>query len=268
MVQLKQDTKQYLTLTVLILLDAYRIITGSLLAVFVPQDCSDVEEELSLNGTTRICTVEENVNPEKLTDFNHAVVIFNYITALCFIGVYYWEAKRERFMVANFDDEDSKPTDWLVHHGPKDQPVIWAQYMYLQMVYYRLVLSLMVVFIVNCVLSGVLVFAIYFLDGKTVTSFLTSMILLAQKLSHMRTVSLAKVPRSSYLIENVAFNEWDPDIRQTTAGPAPVEVVPPTPSAQIAEAAVAAAVSATAAAVATTVLRRDSVDVSHVNVIA
>jgi hypothetical protein len=203
-----QDTKQYITITVLVFIDMYRIITGSMLSLFVPQNCNELRDtDANATSADQMCTFEENLY-EDLTDYNVFVNAWNFFTVFMFLVSYAWEFRRERFMVANFDDDDNKPTNWLVVHGPAKE-VIWTQYLMIQKWYYRVVLALFVTYIVNCVLTGVLVFYMYYLDTKTTTTYLTSVLLLAQKLSHMRSVSKTDVPRSSYLVENVSFNAWD-----------------------------------------------------------
>lgn len=207
-----QDTKQYISMTVLVLIDMYRIITGSMLSLFVPQDCNELRaaSNESLAETERMCTIEENLY-EDLTVYNAFVNAWNFLSVLMFLVSYAWEVRRERFMIEHFDDDDNKPTNWLVTFGPQ-KSTIWNEYLFIQKWYYRVVLVLFITYVINCVLSGVLVFYMYFLDSKTVTTFLTSVILLAQKLAHMRAVSQTDVPRSSYLIENVSFNAWDSSI--------------------------------------------------------
>lgn len=223
-----QDTKQYISITVLVLIDMYRIITGSMLSLFVPQDCNELRSESSnfnesLADTDRMCTFEENLY-EDLSLYNAFVNAWNFFSVFMFLVSYAWEIRRERFMIKHFDDDDNKPTNWLVTFGPQKE-TIWNEYSFIQKWYYRVVLALFAVYIINCVLSGVLVFYMYFLDSKTFTTFLTSVILLAQKLSHMRAVSKTDVPRSSYLIENVSFNAWDSQIAENDAKNATIERV-------------------------------------------
>lgn len=232
------NAKQISTVVLLVLVDAYRLITGCMLAVFVPQSCyerssSDVmgnyslasysESSTALSSDMQMCTIEENMDPYNQTDYNHFVLSWNYFTVFCFLIAYAYDVRREHFIIWHFDDEDDKPTNWLVNHADRIMPQVWKTYKSIHSVYQVLVGFLVATYIVNCILSGVLVFAMYYLDTKTTTTFLSSVILLAQKIIHMRSVALDQVPRSSYLLENVAFNSFDPLVHKKFDGPIPID---------------------------------------------
>ena len=51
---ISQDFKQRIKVGAIFLLQVYKVTTGTLLSLFIPQACVDEE------GTTKICTLQEN----------------------------------------------------------------------------------------------------------------------------------------------------------------------------------------------------------------
>ena len=81
-----QDTLQRLSVGVQVCLELYRVITSSLLILFVPQICED-----------HICTTTENLVWE--TNTYNTALCFNFISMACLVNMYYMELVRENRMI-------------------------------------------------------------------------------------------------------------------------------------------------------------------------
>ena len=90
-----QDTQQSITVATSFASDAFKVLMASLLCIFVPQQCDNIQSNKdifietygnnsfanTLNGTTNlvhICTFNENFTD--LIDYNTFVLAFNFIT--------------------------------------------------------------------------------------------------------------------------------------------------------------------------------------------
>ena len=81
-----QDTTQRINVGIQVLLEMYRVITSSLLILFVPQICDD-----------HICTTTENLVWETST-YNTALC-FNFISMAFLVNMYYLELVRENRLI-------------------------------------------------------------------------------------------------------------------------------------------------------------------------
>ena len=104
-----QDTLQRLSVGVQVLLEMYRVITSSLLILFVPQICVD-----------HICTTTENLVWE--TNTYNTALCFNFISMAFLVNMYYMELVRENRLIkylavnpelANDSEEVSKQLELL-----------------------------------------------------------------------------------------------------------------------------------------------------------
>jgi len=90
----------------LLVMQSYKILMGTMISVFVPQKCyfngTDVEE---------LCTITGNLNNEDHTHRN--TLYFNCFTAVCFLGLYYIEMKRETWLIKHLDIDHSLPDNNL-----------------------------------------------------------------------------------------------------------------------------------------------------------
>jgi hypothetical protein len=84
--KIDQDTLQRITVGVQVLLEMYRVITSSLLILFVPQLCVD-----------HICTTTENLVWE--TNTYNTGLCFNFISMAFLVHMYYLELVRENVLI-------------------------------------------------------------------------------------------------------------------------------------------------------------------------
>ena len=98
------NIKERLKTGALLLSQSYKIIMGTLTSVFVPQKCN-------INGTDTLCSITHNI--ENDDNIHRTTFIFNVITALFFLGLYYVEMKRETWLIKHFDIDHDKPDTHL-----------------------------------------------------------------------------------------------------------------------------------------------------------
>ena len=223
-----QDTQQSLTVTVSFASDAFKVLMASLLCVFIPQQCDDIQTNKdifiatygnysfadTLNGTTNlahICTFNENFSD--LIDYNTFVLAFNFITLGYFIYLYYIELHRERWMIDNLDYDKEKPDENILTLKETYPDVIekLQQHNYKYMLTYK---YLHILYICNFLFSAFLVLHYYYYDYRTITTLLTNFILCSNKIRIGRTIAIESYEKeyafSFYNNKNMSFNVIDP----------------------------------------------------------
>ena len=137
------DIIQRLKVAGIFLLQIYKVTTGTMLSIFVPQSCGE-----------QICTLKENYdNP----DIYHQVVVYwNAFSWLTFFTYYLIELRREEWSIKHLDIDNNKPDNSLkqiIINEPKldksmDKLNLW---------YYRTLLFNCGVYSLNLALSAKLV---------------------------------------------------------------------------------------------------------------
>ena len=94
------DTKQRITTGLLFVLEFYKILMGTFLIAFVPQDCGG-----------NVCTVNENIISGDFLKI--CSNIFNAVTFLFVLNFYKTEIQRENWCITYLDIDESKPNDNL-----------------------------------------------------------------------------------------------------------------------------------------------------------
>ena len=198
---LDQDTLQRINVGVQFMLEMYRVITSSLLILFVPQLCVD-----------HICTTTENLVWE--TNTYNTALCFNFISMALLVNMYYLELVREnRFIkylsvnphVAN--DKDEVGGRLALLSTTKQNKIVainnyykWSSYAALS------------IYALNVILSAVAVNK-YYAGSQTTTTFITYVLFMATKFSSVYTLVSTdqNIFYSAYIKTNVQFNDVDED---------------------------------------------------------
>jgi len=196
-----QDFNQKLNVAITLVMELYRVLMGAFLVVFVPQLCDDT-----------ICSASQNINRDD--NLSKSAISFNVITALSFLALYFVEVKRENKMINYLEVNRFTPVDnesvgkALEKLSCVRKQDIWDYDGYYQKSGYVSTAA----FIINAVLSFIVVCNNY-LDSKTITVFLTNILLMGLKVADVfSTVNTKKnVFYSAYLKNKVQFNDVDPD---------------------------------------------------------
>jgi hypothetical protein len=217
-----QDTNQKIGVTIAVAVEIYRALIASFLILFVPQSCGD-----------HVCSFSENAETGPDPLYN-AGFVFNCITMAAFVALYYAEVRREVKLIAYLDVNPNRPSDneSVGQVLEKIQPHHKDAILYYDSLYIKAGYITIGCFTINSILSGLVVYK-YYLDDKTTTTFITSLLFVIQKLQQVYvTLKTEKnVFYSAYLNSKVQYNDLDKDkvVKQIQA-PAEVE-----PQAQVVE---------------------------------
>lgn len=202
---LDQDTLQRLSVGVQVLLEMYRVITSSLLILFVPQICVD-----------HICTTTENLVWE--TNTYNTALCFNFISMAFLVNMYYMELVRENRLIkylavnpefANNNEIVGKQLELL--------PVNKQNKIFSINRYYRLSsYGAASIYVLNVLLSAAAVNQ-YYAGSQTVSTFVTYVLFMATKFGSVYSlVSTDKnIFYSAYMISKIQYNDVDQDCKIT-----------------------------------------------------
>jgi hypothetical protein len=202
---LDQDTLQRLSVGVQVLLEMYRVITSSLLILFVPQICVD-----------HICTTTENLVWE--TNTYNTALCFNFISMAFLVNMYYMELVRENRMIkylavnpefANDNEMVGKQLE-LLHVNKQNK--IFSINRYYKLSSY----GAASIYLLNVLLS-ISAISQYYAGSQTVSTFVTYVLFMATKFGSVYSlVSTEKnIFYSAYMIGKIQFNSVDDDCKIT-----------------------------------------------------
>ncbi len=200
-----QDFIQKSTSISLFSLELYRVLVSTLLILFVPQKCTNESGD-------HVCSYEENMDPT--SNIYYASLIINFITMASFVFMYSIELKREHQLINYLEVNTSKPCDndsvgKALETLPKHRK---ENILNLDKYYYRTSVLSMILFTLNTILSGIVIYDFY-LDNQTTTTFVTNVLFMITKLADVyNTINSDKnVFYSAYLKAKVQYNDVDPE---------------------------------------------------------
>jgi hypothetical protein len=131
-----------------------------------------------------------------------------------FVALYYAEVRREVKLIAYLDVNPNRPSDneSVGQVLEKIQPEHKNAILYYDSLYIKAGYLTIGCFTINSILSGLVVYK-YYLDDKTTTTFITSLLFVIQKLQQVYvTLKTEKnVFYSAYLNSKVQYNDLDKD---------------------------------------------------------
>jgi hypothetical protein len=195
-----QDAVQKMTVFMVLCMEFYRILMGSLLLSFVPQKCED-----------HVCGITENLYSGEAY---YIVYILNLMTLISFSLLYLVEIKRENRLITYLDVNTNKPTDALsVALNLRALPEIKREnILYIDKIYQQIGCCAITVYVFNTILSAIVIYTNY-LDNKTITAFLTNVLFMGCKVSEVYSIANTEnnIFFSAYLKNKVQYNDVDQD---------------------------------------------------------
>ena len=196
-----QDFNQKVAVSISVILELYRVLVSSFLVLFVPQKCGD-----------HVCSLSENMVFE-----NHLYssgLVFNFITMASFLAMYTFEIKRENRLITYLEVNKSVASDnnsvgTALEKLPQDKrDSIWQ----LDKYYMYSGRASIVMFIINTILSGFVVYE-YYLDSQTTSTYITNILFMVTKLADVyANVNTEKnVFYSAYMKGKIQYNDVDPN---------------------------------------------------------
>jgi len=202
------DFIQRVKVSGIFLLQIYKILTGTLLTLFIPQSC-----EITINNTTqnKICSLEQNY---KNSDVYHQKTLYwNILTMTLFIGYYCIELKRENWSIKYLDIDNNKPDNSLKEIIIKDKKLDNEMDRLNKYYYYTVIITAFAYFI-NLVLMIKIINDEYH-SSSTISCFMSFSLLVLMKLYSSFIVARESVKNdkmmSAYMNEFVSFNVLDAD---------------------------------------------------------
>lgn len=186
-------------------MEIYRVVTSSLLVVFVPQLCEN-----------HVCSIVENISWSKNQLYNVGLV-FNFSTLFIFLCLYIIEIRRENRLIKylnvnihmpNSNEDIGKTLDLIPISKKNKILTIDKQY---QIVSY----ITMIIFTLNVILSGIIVNNNY-LNNQTEITLITYILFMITKLYNVYIIANTEknIFYSAYLRTNVQFNDLDDKYKQ------------------------------------------------------
>ncbi len=218
-------TWQVATVVLLLVVDVYRVLVSSFLAIVVPQTCPGWEDG---SGVPHDCSLLEQVTD--LTTFNTVALCLNGATAGVMLVAFANEYVRERWLIRHFIADENAPLDALradiEAHAVLKRKLAWFNVRYILLMALATGMQ-----ITNIAVSGVLIFSDYPDGLKSWTTFVTSVLVIASRLYYSLAVAymshVGGKAQSVSLTEPLTFNTVNaavPDGRDGSAWFPPVSV--------------------------------------------
>jgi len=199
-----RDIIQRVKVAGIFLLQIYKVTTGTMLSLFIPQSCGSDE-------SSRVCSLQENY--ENADGYHKTVLCWNAFSFLTFFTYYMIELKREEWSIKYLDIDNNKPDNSLKQIIVKE-PKLDKAMDSLNLWYYRTLLFNCGVYGINLALSAKLVKDGYH-SSSTLSCFFSFSLLVLMKLYNSLGVATQSVKNdkmmSAYMSEFVSFNVLDGD---------------------------------------------------------
>jgi len=192
------DSKQRITTLLLMCLEFYKVVMGTFLVVFVPQDC---------NGT--ICSATQNFF--KHDTMHYVANTCNFVTFSAIGTLYFIELNRENWCIEYLDIDDEKNAnnlDFEIESYPEYKVIMNK----LNRKYINATYAALFMMVVNFIVSGYTVYRKY-TGSNSITSFVSFFILVSMKLYNAWTIGSLSIKderaNSAYMKEPKTYNTID-----------------------------------------------------------
>ena len=200
MIKLDVDLVQRIKVCGLFFLQSYKIITGTMLSLFIPQNCDG-----------QICSFQQNLDNKER--YHQISLSWNTMTMLSFIALYIYELKRENWSIKYLDIDNNKPDNALksviVKHKKLDKHMDSLNLNYYNIVKLTVFMNFINIGIVVKILNN------NYHSQSTISCFISFTLLILMKLYNSVNVAYQSVKHdkmmSAYMSEFVSFNVLDKD---------------------------------------------------------
>ena len=198
--KLDVDVVQRVKVCGIFLLQIYKITTGTLLAVFIPQNCDD-----------HVCTLTENLYNEET--YHRIALGWNVLTMILFLGYYGVELVREEWSIKYLDIDNDKPDNSLKEIIIKE-PKLDKNMDRLNKIYYYSLISTSIFYFINMLVT-VKILKDKYHNSSTISCFMSFTLLVLMKIYNSFVVARQSVKNdkmmSAYMSEFVSYNVLDAD---------------------------------------------------------
>jgi hypothetical protein len=197
------DIKQRIKVGGIFLLQSYKILTGTMMSIFIPQSCGD-----------KMCSLQENYDNSEL--YHKSLFYCNSISMFLFFCSYAIELWREEWCVKYLDIDNNYSDNGLKEIIVKEKKL--DNYMdRVNKYYYNMVRVTAVFYFINLAATIRMLNSNYH-SNSTISCFMSFSLLVLMKLYNSYTVSYQSVKNdkmmSAYMNEFVSYNVLDEDYVQ------------------------------------------------------
>lgn len=189
------------------IIEGVKISMAALLSIFVPQFCPE---------TNTTCTLQDNFS--NLSMFNEFVITFNFITLFSFIMLMTVLNMRETYFLKALDYSKDKPPNSLTENL-KEYPDIIDNVKIYNKRLYKWARITIVMKTLNVIFSSILIFYYYYDGFKSVTTMISNVLLVSDKLYNLVEICKESIrdtlALSTNRLENRSYNVIDPIEEQT-----------------------------------------------------
>ena len=200
--KLSVDNQQRVNTAALMLLEFYKIMMGTFLMIFVPQQCS-----------TEVCSLSDNFSNG--ATLNRIALGSNFATFISILAFYGIEIKRENWCIKYLDIDPEKPNNYL-DDEIEQYPAFKEQMASMNRDYLHSLYGSAGLLIVNFGVSSVAI-GFNYAGSNTLTSLLSFLLLVSMKLHSAYTVGTRSVEDerafSAYMTIARTYNTIDEDHR-------------------------------------------------------
>ena len=204
-----QDIIQRTKVIGIFILQFYKVLTGTMLSLFIPQACYGED------NTLQVCSLTQNY--EKTEVYHQMTMYWNGFSFLCFIFCYLLELKREHWAIKFLDIDNDKPDNSLkaiiVNHSHLDKKMD-----HMNKIYFNGLIITSIVYFINIGLMIKILISDYH-SMSTMSSFISFVLLVNMKLYNSLSVAYQSVKNdkmmSAFMNEFVSYNVLDPDYIKT-----------------------------------------------------
>ena len=197
---LDEDMKQRFKVAGTFFLQIYKVTTGTMLSLFIPQKCDD-----------HICSLKENY--ENADVYHKMTFYWNALTMLLFFSYYMIELKREEWAIKFLDIDNDKPDNSL-KEIIKTDPQLDKKMDQLNLLYLRTLGTTCFFYGINLAITVKMIKDTYY-SSSTLSCFISFSLLVLMKLYNSLIVALESVKNDkmmgAYMCEFVSFNVLDKD---------------------------------------------------------
>ena len=191
-------------------LQIYKILTGTLLTIFVPQSCETLSLETNRTESA-VCTLTQNYENNDL--YHKKTLYWNIMTMMLFFGYYIIELKRENWAIEYLDIDNDKSDNGL-KEIIKTRPKLDKEMDRLNLYYYYLLCSTIFAYSINIGLMIKILYSDYH-SSSTISCFMSFVLLVLMKLYNSFIVARQSIKNdkmmSAYMSEFVSYNVIDKD---------------------------------------------------------
>ena len=211
-----QDIVQRIKVTGIFMLQFYKVITGTMLTLFVPQACRQSEEITDDSGIIipdglRICSITENLENNEI--YHRFTLYFNMLSFFCFIYVYILELQRENWSI-KYLDVDKDKSDNALKSIIVNEPKLDKKMDRLNKLYFYGLSVTAIVYAINVLLMINILYQGYH-SASTLSCFISFTLLVQMKLYNSLSIAHKSFKEdtmlSAFLTEFVSYNVLDKD---------------------------------------------------------